>query len=186
LSLLSGCATMKPTGYLNNYERLNKGNNLEKIWFDPDEQFKSSCIIVKDFDTKLINDAKGVTVKDVRKWLKQDFEKQSMLQGLKIEYEPKVNQCEYTLELAITQMTQGSASARMWAGELGAGHAKVQIEGKVTNKNKKIVLTFSDLRSNSGAIGLKDIGGDAGPELVKDNIRQLAHAIAVDLKEYMK
>jgi len=92
----------------------------------------------------------------------------------------------YKLQLAITQMDPGSAVGRMIVGELGAGHAKIQVEGRLENNAGDIIMAFSDLRSNSGAIGLKDLGGDAGPQLVKDSLGELAEAIMAELKSNME
>ena len=63
------------------------------------------------------------------------------------------------LELAITEMTPGSSSVRLWAGEFGAGHAFVQVEGQVLYVESGTELaTFCDRRRASGAAGLKDVG----------------------------
>jgi hypothetical protein len=184
--LLSGCGSMQPTGYLNDYGRLESGNNLEKVWHEPSLRMESSSILVKEINTEHISDAKGVSVTDAVEWMKSALNYYSKVHGLNFAYDVNETQYKYELDLAITKMTPGSSSARFWAAEFGAGHAMVQIEGKVTNQNSNPIMTFSDLRQNSGALGFKDIGGNAGPQLVHESIKELAEAIVLELKHYIR
>ena len=88
------------------------------------------------------------------------------------------------LEIAITEMTPGSAAGRMFAGELGLGHAWVQVEGRVVDIDlNEEVVAFSDRRRHSGAIGFRDIGGDAGPSLVREMLETIAAELVQELRE---
>ena len=67
-------------------------------------------------------------------------------------------------DLAITHMDPGSSAERLWAGEFDAGHAQLQVEGKVVDiESGEIVAAFAERRRYSGALGAEDLGGDAGP-----------------------
>ena len=84
----------------------------------------------------------------------------------------------YRLDLAITHMDPGSAAKRIWAGEFGAGHAMLQIEGKVVDiESGAVMAEFAERRRSSGAIGLEDLGGDAGPHIIE----HLASLISADV-----
>jgi len=68
-------------------------------------------------------------------------------------------------------------------GELGAGHAQVQVEGKITNmSNGDLLATFAERRRSSGAVGFKDLGGDAGPALIKHMIGEISSDINDELR----
>jgi hypothetical protein len=86
------------------------------------------------------------------------------------------------LDLAITEMTPGSAFARIMAGEIGAGHAWVQIEGRVIDEESGVLLaSFADRRRKSGAHGFRDVMGDSGPAMVREMIRAIAGGIRSEL-----
>jgi hypothetical protein len=79
-------------------------------------------------------------------------------------------------------MTTGSAFARMVAGELGAGHGWVQIEGRVTDEESGVLLvSFADRRRGSGAVGFRDLGGDSGPAMVREMITAIGFGIRSEL-----
>ncbi len=79
-------------------------------------------------------------------------------------------------------MDPGSATKRIMAGELGAGHAQIQVEGKVIDTGSgETVAAFAEKRSSSGAIGLEDLKGDSGPELIEHLIGLISDDVASEL-----
>jgi hypothetical protein len=83
------------------------------------------------------------------------------------------------LSLAITQLNPGNQAARIIAAELGAGHAFVQVEGKLLTISGAEAAAFVDRRRSSGLIGIKDTFGDAAPNLIKKMIENIsADAVA--------
>ena len=107
-----------------------------------------------------IKDHKGVTVTDCVGWLRND-----LLNGVVIS---DIQAAKYRLDLAITHMDPGSAAKRLWAGEFGAGHAQLQVEGKVVDiESGEVIAAFAERRRSSGSLGAKDLAGDAGPHIIE-------------------
>ena len=170
-------AAPKSSGYLSDYGHLVEGEYLEAYWVDmaPIEQSKSPTIALGDISAIGVKDHKGVTVDNCVAWLKSD------LQGKLI----SANNADarYKLDLAITHMDPGSAAKRIWAGEFGAGHAQLQIEGKVTDtESGEVVAEFAERRRSSGAIGVEDLGGDAGPHIIEHLVSLIAADINSELQ----
>ena len=178
-ALVAGCASA-PTnsGYLSDYGRLQAGGSLEKYWFDASRARKteSPSILLSDISTDMISDKKGVSVSDSISWLQSGLENAGLISS-------DSRNASLKIEVAITFLDPGSAAKRVLAGELGAGHANVQVEGKVFDiENGDLVAAFAERRSSSGAIGLKDIGGDAGPGLIEQMIKLVTDDINSELE----
>ncbi len=96
----------------------------------------------------------------------------------------EAGQAEAVLHIAITEMTPGSAGGRIFAGELGMGHAFVQVEGRLVDlESGKDLVAFADRRRSSGAIGFEDMGGDAGPRLVRRMLKGIAADLVRELEQ---
>jgi hypothetical protein len=155
-------AAPKASGYLSDYDRLVEGEYLEAYWVDMARIKRSnpSRILLGEISITGIKDHKGVTVTDCVGWLKND-----LLKGRIVSEE---QEAKYRLDLAITHMDPGSAAKRLLAGEFGAGHAQLQIEGKVIDvESNEVVASFAERRRSSGAIGIEDVAGDAGPHIIE-------------------
>lgn len=169
-------ASPKPSGYLSNYDRLVEGEYLEAYWADPGQIERSSSpnILLGDIATTGIKDHKGVTVDDCVKWLRNDLLSSRMISD-------DVS-TRYRLDLAITYMNPGSAAKRLWAGEFGAGHAQLQIEGKVVDmESGEVIAEFAERRRSSGAIGIQDMGGDAGPHIIEHLVNLISDDVGSEL-----
>ena len=58
--------------------------------------------------------------------------------------------------------------------ELGAGHAHLQVEGKVVDIHSgNAMASFAERRRSSEAIVAEDLAGDAGPHII-EHIKRLA------------
>ena len=67
------------------------------------------------------------------------------------------------------------------------GHAIVQVEGKLIDSSSgKEVACFMDRRRDSGTIGIEDLAGDAGPNLVKRMLEKIASDLAKELSASLK
>ncbi|MCP4090189.1 MAG: hypothetical protein GY746_10395 [Gammaproteobacteria bacterium] len=179
-SLIGGCASTPTTTseYLADYERLQPGQYLEKFWSDGDQIQKTDPVVIflGDVDISQLSDKKDLSVDDAVGWLKLDLENRGVVTS-------KHPNASLRADLAITYMDPGSAAKRMWAGELGAGHAQVQIEGKVIEVESGMLLaSFAERRRSSGAIGLKDLDGDAGPGLVQEMIKLISEDVSNELQ----
>jgi len=139
--VLSGyAAAPKASGYLSDYHRLVEGEYLEAYWVDMAQIKKSAApsILLGEISVAGIKNHKGVTVDDCAGWLKAD-----LLSGTVIS--DNQSDAKYRLDLAVTHMDPGSAAKRIWAGEFGAGHAQLQIEGKVVDiESGKVMAAFAE------------------------------------------
>lgn len=187
VTLFSGCASpIKRTGYLTNYDKMGEGKYLENYWVNKAliSSHKYSKIYVSDIDISRIANQLGVTTNDCIRWLRNSLIDTARETGDHFIFAPEANIAQVKFEIAITEMTPGSAGGRMFAGELGMGHAWIQIEGRLTDaKNGEEIVVLSDRRRSSGAIGLRDIGGNVGPDLVREMLQQVGVDIIKELNE---
>lgn len=147
-------ASPKPSGFLKDYSQLVEGEYLEAVWADMPAIQRSEApeIMLGDIAMVGVSDGKDVSVTDCVSWLKRDI-----LSGNIVSEQ---RDAPYRLELAITHLDPGSAAARILAGEFGAGHAQLQVEGRVLDvKNNHVVFRFAERRRSSGKIGLEDLDG---------------------------
>jgi len=177
--VLAGCTSTPTTsGYLSDYSHLKPGKHLEEYWADTQQIKKSKGpnINLGKISIAGIHDKGGVTVADCISSLKT-----GLLGGDVISKNQST--ASYRLDVAITHMDPGSASARVIAGEFGAGHAKVQIEGKVVDiKSGQVVAEFAERRRSSGDIGIDDLGGDSGPGLIDMMIKSISEDVNRELR----
>ena len=72
----------------------------------------------------------------------------------------------------------------MLAGELGVGNARVQVVGRVSDiATDEELAVFIDRKRSTGGVGLRDIGRDVGPQLVREMLEQSASSIIAEIKE---
>ncbi len=181
--LLISCASpARPTGYLQDYSELKPGQNLDLYWSDREliKQGQYSGIEIGRIESRVVGSEK-VSEEDACNWLRSAIiSNQASSEDLVLG-----SQSENTanLNLAITEMSPGSAFARIMAGEFGAGHAWVQIEGSVTDqKEGHMLVCFSDRRRASGAIGFRDVGGDSGSAMLQEMINSIGLVIRSELR----
>lgn len=179
-----GCSTPKNSGYLADYQRLEKGSYLERSFIDEKAIAAADVgpIVLAGVSADAIQGRKGVTKAQCEGWLKLVLKGSSTTQPPAVAF-PGRPGSPAQLKVAITEMSPGSAGGRMFAGELGMGHAWVQIEGTVTDpRTQTVLVSFADRRRSSGAIGLEDLAGDAGPSLVKRMIEEIGEDIRLELR----
>jgi hypothetical protein len=176
--ILAGCTSTPTTsGYLSDYSRLKPTEHLEEYWADTKKIKKSDApnIYLGEVSAAGISDKENVKVTDCIAWLRKD-----LLAGTAVSNNQST--AKYRLDVAITYMDPGSASARVLAGEFGAGHAKVQVEGKVFDvKSGQQVAAFAERRRSSGDIGIDDLGGDASASLVDNMIKSISKDVNSEL-----
>lgn len=183
LSFLGCSSTPKRSGYLNDYDRLTQGAHLEGYWADSTLIHRKvyAKILVDSISIDKISDRGGVNAEDCRSWLREGVVQAAKSSGDRLVLTDD-GTADMRLELAITDMTPGSSSARFWAGEFGAGHAFVQVEGRVVDvESGRELVNFSDRRRASGAAGLKDVGGDAGPAMIRTMLNQIASDAVLEI-----
>jgi hypothetical protein len=178
---LSACATVEPRGYLENYDQLKSGRYIERFWSDPNKiaQGGYKIIVIGKIESR-VADSEKVTGAQACSWLRS-----AILRGAtSVEYFPLEAGAgkNARLDLAITEMTPGSAFGRTMWGEFGAGHAWVQVEGRVTDEESGVLLvSFADRRRGSGVIGFRDLAGDSGPAMLHEMITAIGFSIRSEL-----
>ncbi len=187
LLLTLGCTTAgKQTGFLSDYNRLHSGSFVPAYWIDSQavSTGKYTSIRVGSVDLQHLQDSEGFMGQNAEQYLRDALAAEAASSGLRdaITSEPK-KEAPAVLDLALTEVNPGSADARFWAGEFGAGHAYVQIEGSVKDsRTGKELAAFSVRKRSSGAVGIRDMGGDAGLTLVKEMIEAASKDIIAELK----
>lgn len=176
--ILGGCASAPTTtGYLSDYDQLAKGRYLEKYRADTSRitKMKSPSILLGKISVDKVSDQRGITVEDCVSMLKADLKEGGLISDQNLT-------APVRLDLAITELNPGSASGRIWAGELGVGHAHLQIEGKVVDvKTGQVLAAFAERHGSSGDIGVDDFSGDAGPKLIRKMIKLTSERVNKEL-----
>jgi len=186
LALLStiSCSTPIATGYLEHQGQLEAGQYLDGLWCSDLLASRSySEVKITSIEARGIEDNRGVSAAEAVSWLRAHLlaaPEESTGGDVLLSFPgsgPSAN-----LELAITEMTPGSVAARIWAGEFGAGHAYVQVEGRLTDAaDGGVLCEFAQRTRASGAVGFRDLGGDSGPAMVKQMLAMVARALRSEL-----
>jgi hypothetical protein len=172
------------TGYLERQSELLPGRYLDGFWCSDrlNGQPSYSEIRLVSIEPRGIEDHRGVSVADAVLWLRAHLAPSAPPTGTVVLLSLPGAGPTADLELAITEMTPGSVAARFWAGELGAGHAYVQVEGRLVDSGDGGLLCELVQRTRaSGAVGFRDLGGDSGPAMVKQMLGMVARAIRGEL-----
>ena len=169
-------ASPTESGFLSDYDRLIEGEYLEAYWVDLPalQQSASPDILLGAINVDNIEDHKGVTVRNCVEWLAHDLTAHRVISNNE--------NARYRLDIAITYMDPGSSAARLLAGEFGAGHAQLQIEGKIVDTtDNKVVAAFAERRRSSGSLGAQDLTGNAGPHIIEHLVNLISADISSEL-----
>jgi hypothetical protein len=180
--VMSGCATAKKSDFLSDYDRLHRGLRVERYWSAAGLNRQALAhIYVEPVDTSRVKEEPKIALGDASNWLKTAMEF-SMRRHPELGAVDQPEKSTSRLCLAITRVTPGSSTGRIVAGELGLGHAILQVEGKLVDSRTGAELAcFTDRRRDSAAAGIEDLGGDVGPDLVKRMIEHIARDFVEEL-----
>ena len=176
--ILMGCATAKPSGFLDNYAMLSKGQYLEQVMVSPDlKALKGSEIEVVSPQLLDLTPNTEYRGDEAQYYLKNMLEVNLRAEsGFRVAADKDA--AVLKLETAITKLDPGSRALRWFATEFGAGHSIVQVEGKlIDTASGKVLLRFSDRRAGSGTGGVDITGGDAR-EMMQSDFTNIAHSLA--------
>ncbi len=155
--LLTGCASVQPSGYLDNYETLKSAAGLKKVASDPSLTFKEKkSLFVETPKIELSGlklteiEAKGYA-KRFSSILSSKLNESGLFLSVANGAEGVAYGTEsYVLQSQISRLNPGNGFAR-WFWGMGAGMSDVQIEGKLINKaNDQTLMQFADRRRESG------------------------------------
>lgn len=170
--LLSACSTPRPGGLVRDLEVLGRGHYVDKSWIDVPAMQRAdlSTIVLGEIDTSRIFDQKGISTQEGAAALRSGLIRSSDAREL---LELNGSGGAGRFEVAIVEMSTGDAIARVFAAELGAGHAWVQVDARVVDVDSGQVLAeLSDRRRGSGVIGFRDTFGSSGPTMVREMLEK--------------
>jgi hypothetical protein len=183
----SGCASPEKSDFLTGSPLMHQGKYVHSFWSDGkiDRQTLSK-IYVEPVDISRIKDYSDLTASAAGIELKKGVVWRISAQTGWVTVEtPEL--ATTRMSLAITYFTLGSPNARAWGSQFGAGHAIVQIDGKVTDATTgKEIACFEDRQRNSGGIGWADVvdsTGDAGPAMVRRMLESISGNFVKELSE---
>lgn len=183
ISFVLACSRPMPTGYLDQQASLQPARYMDNVWCsDRVAQTPSYANVrVASVEGRGIVDGEGVSVDEAVAWLRSELNPPSDPEAtwMRLTGEgPNVD-----LEAAITEMTPGSVMKRFWAAEFGAGHAYVQVEARLKDATDGELLCEMVQRTRaSGGVGFQDLGGDAGPAMVRRMLGMVARAMRSEIR----
>lgn len=162
-----------------------KGKFVDNVWITKSKvtyDSRTTKLNLEDINIDSISNEKGITKEECRSELKSDILKNEHNKDFIVENQPEDS---YKIKFIITNMSPGDAASRIWAAELGFGHANVEIQTIISKADQRII-EIRDSRNNSGAIGFRDTGGDSGPQLVRELLKQISDNIIQELNSIFK
>lgn len=183
-----GCASSPiRTDYSKNISTLKEGIYLDNVWFEDDalSSNRYSEVLLTDVKGFGVTDQTNITVAQAIEWLRE-----STVKPRKDNFVLKSSETGKTLnlELVITELNPGDTMTRFWIGELGAGHAWIQVEGKLTDaESKKLLGYFVERDRKSGVATFRNSRGyDSGPGLIQDMIDDIGNKIRNEIGTILK
>ena len=180
--LIFGCTTTRSSNVniLENNGTAKNGNYVDSLWINKDKIGKNASfkILLAEVNIDNISDEKGITKEECKNILSEMILNSPSNHNILLEKDPSP---DYRMKLAITNMSPGDRASRAWAGELGFGHAIVELQAIITNGQNERVIEMKDSHRNSGLIGIRDTFTDSGPQLVKELLQQTSEDILKEL-----
>ena len=184
----AGCAAT-PEHYqlVREEQRLTPGQRVDLIWANADRIARKKYLPLGlgEISTRHVSDQKGITAAEAESWLRDSIRRSAEKANLRLVFGKQGGTAPARLDLAITEMYPGSRIGRIFAAEHGAGHAWVQVEGRVVDaQSGEDLATFVDRRRSSAWIGFRDVFKDASPDLIREMLEGIAGDVVSEL--YMK
>lgn len=181
----TGCSTTAvKSDFLPPQQTLHKGQHLDNYWAAADlPKSTLAKIYLEPIDISRIKDVPEISRDTAAHTLKfAALENIRFPGGWAVVETPETATAKFSL--AITHLEPGSMMARAWAAEFGAGHAYVQVDGKLVEvASGKTVACFMERRRDSGSIGFEDLGGNAAARMVKRMLERIAADAVKELSE---
>lgn len=171
LPLAASCATVQPTGWLQDYHRLYHvgGVPLEQVWIEPEfnvQAYRTLYIAPVQIDPLAYRD-KGEADHEkaqrlaaaLRRAVYNELKNAGIFEIVSVDpYFTTVHDQALTLQLRITEINSGNPKLRQIIG-FGAGATNIQIEGKLfEQKTCRTFIEFADRRMHPGGalmLGMK-------------------------------
>lgn len=184
--LATGCAaTPDRYQFVKQEAKLTDGQNVDVVWANSG-QISARTYLPLALDaitTRYVTDRKGITAAEAAAHLKEAIREKAEKANLPLVDGGGEATAPARLALAITEMHPGGRWDRMMNAEFGAGHAFVQVEGRVVDaESGEELMAFADRRRSTAWIGLRDIPRDAGPVVIREMLEGIAADIVSELE----
>jgi hypothetical protein len=180
-----GCAaTPERFQFVRQEARLTAGRNVDLIWTDSERIARKTYLplALGPISTRYVQDQKGITAAEAESHFRDAILQKAKEANLPLVVDGGEASAPARLELAITEMYPGGRVDRIMNGEFGAGHAWVQVEGRVVDaESGEELAAFADRRRSSAWIGLRDVFRNAGPVVVREMLEGIAGDIVSEL-----
>ena len=189
---LFGCASVQKSGYLTDYSQLADGKHLEKVVVSPELGSRENFgILIEDPNMDYVVEEDKPLALSSQDYFVEVLQKRiESITGLKtatvVGSPGNPGETHLTLRTAMTRLDPGSRLGRWFAGDLGAGHSHVQVEGELLDPATNIsLMTFADQRSGSAAGGWNPTGA-ISKQLIEADLDGIAKAIAETIADARK
>ncbi len=191
LATLPGCTTVQPSGWLQDYHRLNHvgGVPIEQVWIQPEfdiRDFRVLYIAPVQIDPvsyrrhgEQDHQAAQRLAAAFRATLEKNLRESAVMPVITTDpYWSNARQQALTLETRITEFNSGNPGARALIG-MGAGATEVQIEGRIIeNKTGRRLCEFADRRLHpGGTLMLGSKGAKDSEFLIGIDMKQIMNGI---------
>ena len=187
--IFAGCSHVAQSGFISGYNQLQRGKHLEKVLASQDfVKGKGIAIEIRKPISQGVQNNEEFPLKEAQNYLFEVLQRNLATEpGIHIistgTEKSSLGERYLVLETAITRLDPGSRAMRWFASELGAGHSKVQVEGKLVDPHSgKLLIQFADSRAGSAMGGL-DITGGSGREMLQADLNGIAKALGETLAE---
>jgi len=175
--LVSCTSTPIETDYSQGELPRTPGTYIDGAWFDFSKiaELGITGVELTSVEPFRVSDVKNITVDEALNWLREGLtERQTTDQILAGGKSGAVAE----LEVVLTELDPGSTRTRFWAGEFGAGHAWIQVEGIIKEAETGSVVGRLVQRTRiSGVFGLHNSRAkDSGPVLVRQILLKAGRA----------
>ena len=175
--LVSCTSTPMETDYARGELPRTPGRYVDGAWFDVSKitRLGFTGVELSSVEPFRVSDVKNIAVAEALSWLREGLtEGQVTNQILAGDKSGAVAE----LEVALTELDPGSTRTRFWAGEFGAGHAWIQVEGIIKEANTGSIVGRLVQRTRiSGVFGLHNSRfRDSGPVLVRQMLLKAGRA----------
>lgn len=189
---LFGCSSVQKTSYLTDYSQMKDGKHLEKVMVSPELSSRQDfAILIENPNIDYVVEKDAPLTTSSRDYFRDAMQRRlRTIAGLEtvrsIELLKDSARGYLVLKTAITRLDPGSRLTRWFAGELGAGHSHVQVEGELMDPaTNTVLMKFSDQRSGSAFSGMDPTGGSS-TQLIEADLDGIAKAISETLADHRK
>ena len=187
-TLVASCASVPvETRSFQETAEFTEGDYLDKIWFDSEviAQENYSGVVLASVAALGVSDVKNISVNEAVMWLREGFGENVSEQ---VPIAGDSSGALARLDLLLTELDPGSTAKRFLAGELGAGHAWIQVEGTLFSADDEVVLAQFVHRTRASGVATFENSRfrDSGPILIKRMLVRTAEEIQKEITDALR